>query len=46
MILTHNELTKLINDGAIEGVKPDHSYAVKGQYNNDTKAQPSKGARW
>ena len=23
MILTHNELTKLINDGAIEGVKPE-----------------------
>lgn len=26
-------------------VPPEHSYAVKGQYNNDTKAQPSKGAR-
>jgi len=23
VILTHNELTKLINDGAIEGVKPE-----------------------
>lgn len=23
MILTHNELTKLVNDGAIEGVKPE-----------------------
>jgi hypothetical protein len=38
VILTHNELTKLINDGAIEGVKPE-------QINGDTKTQPSKGAR-
>lgn len=38
MILTHNELTKLVKDGVIEGVKPE-------QINGDMQAQLSKGVR-
>ena len=45
VILTHNELVALVESGAIEGVKPEHSYAVRGQYCGDKAAQPSKGAK-